>query len=238
MTPLPAVRAMSLDVDGTLYEVTRRRSRLARLLYGDVRRLTSDPRFERSIAAFQRARERARKSVSTGNDRRSFRDHAIAFLMEDLRSNLDAASETYDWMTVAIAIVGTKGLRPYWGVRRAILAAAQRGMKIGIISDYDPRLKLKNLGLDDLPWSAVIACDSVGILKPSPRPFLAFADRLGVEPGMILHVGDREDTDVDGALAAGMRAWRFSPSSESTESRAEHVFSTWGHRTFARLWTS
>jgi glycerol-1-phosphatase len=40
--------------------------------------------------------------------------------------------------------------------------------------------------------------------KPAPPLYLLCAERLGVEPAAILAVGDRLDTDIEGAVAAGI----------------------------------
>jgi putative hydrolase of the HAD superfamily len=53
----------------------------------------------------------------------------------------------------------------------------------------------------------VCARDS-GVAKPDPRIFLAAAERLGVAPAEILHVGDDPLLDIAGARDAGLRtAW-------------------------------
>jgi putative hydrolase of the HAD superfamily len=53
----------------------------------------------------------------------------------------------------------------------------------------------------------VCARDS-GVAKPDPRIFLTAAERLGVAPGQILHVGDDPAMDMAGARDAGLRtAW-------------------------------
>ena len=53
----------------------------------------------------------------------------------------------------------------------------------------------------------VCARDS-GVAKPDPRIFLAAAERLGVAPQQILHVGDDPVMDMVGARDAGLRtAW-------------------------------
>lgn len=48
----------------------------------------------------------------------------------------------------------------------------------------------------------VTSCE-VGSSKPRPEIFREAARRLDLPPGEILHVGDRGELDVDGALAAG-----------------------------------
>lgn len=47
--------------------------------------------------------------------------------------------------------------------------------------------------------------------KPNPMLFEMAAARLGLHPQDIWFVGDRLDTDVAGARAAGMRAIWFNP---------------------------
>jgi putative hydrolase of the HAD superfamily len=72
----------------------------------------------------------------------------------------------------------------------------------------------------------VYSCD-IGHAKPRPEPFLAAADRLGVAPSEMLHIGDIERTDVRGALAAGLRAIRLDVVRDSGPSAAELVATRW-----------
>jgi 2-haloalkanoic acid dehalogenase type II len=53
-----------------------------------------------------------------------------------------------------------------------------------------------------------ISARNTGAAKPDPRIFQAAAERLGVPPENILHIGDDAELDVVGAREAGMRtAW-------------------------------
>ena len=45
-----------------------------------------------------------------------------------------------------------------------------------------------------------------GVAKPDPSIFLAACAAAGAAPGAVLHLGDDLDTDVGGALAAGLQA--------------------------------
>lgn len=66
---------------------------------------------------------------------------------------------------------------------------------------------LQRIGLHTHFVHHVCARDS-GMAKPDPRIFLVAAERLGVAPGQILHVGDDPLMDVAGARDAGLRtAW-------------------------------
>jgi HAD superfamily hydrolase (TIGR01549 family) len=53
-----------------------------------------------------------------------------------------------------------------------------------------------------------ISARDIGVAKPDARIFLAAAERLGVAPEQILHIGDDPELDVLGARDAGLRtAW-------------------------------
>jgi len=84
---------------------------------------------------------------------------------------------------------------------------AANGIKLGVISNWDERLRplLRALKLQDYFEIIVVSCE-VGFLKPSPVIFLQAAEKLGVAPGAILHVGDSFEMDVEGARGAGFQA--------------------------------
>lgn len=66
---------------------------------------------------------------------------------------------------------------------------------------------LRRIGIHAHFAHHICARDS-GVAKPDPRIFLAAAERLGVAPDRILHVGDDPEMDVVGAREAGLRtAW-------------------------------
>ncbi len=81
-----------------------------------------------------------------------------------------------------------------------------RGLTIGIISNWDTRLKLisDGLGLTDLVDFLVISAEA-GVRKPDPRIFRMALERAGVSAGEAIHVGDLPEDDVEGARGAGIR---------------------------------
>jgi HAD superfamily hydrolase (TIGR01549 family) len=90
----------------------------------------------------------------------------------------------------------------------AVLGAlAGGGVKVGLISNshrclesFQSHFELR--GLID----ATISSPDHGFMKPHPRIFAEALQRLGVEAGDALMVGDSIRDDVEGALRAGMRA--------------------------------
>ena len=90
----------------------------------------------------------------------------------------------------------------------------ERSLKIGLICNTGrgPGHALRELmqreGVLDY-FDATIFSDEVGYGKPDPRIFLTAAERLGLEPSDILHVGDNIENDVRGAQRAGMKTLLF-----------------------------
>ncbi|MCU1383842.1 MAG: HAD-superfamily hydrolase, subfamily variant 3 [Acidobacteria bacterium] len=84
---------------------------------------------------------------------------------------------------------------------------ADAGVRIGLISNthrclasFQSHFELQGL------ISATISSSDHGLMKPHPSIFTAALQRLGVEPGEAVMVGDSFKHDVEGALNVGMRA--------------------------------
>jgi HAD superfamily hydrolase (TIGR01549 family) len=82
--------------------------------------------------------------------------------------------------------------------------------KMGVISDaiFSPGRALRRLlaHYDLLKFfDAFVFSDEIGCAKPNPAVFEAAARDLGVKPGEIVHIGDRELKDIEGPHAIGAR---------------------------------
>ncbi|MEW6157001.1 MAG: HAD-IA family hydrolase [Verrucomicrobiota bacterium] len=97
--------------------------------------------------------------------------------------------------------------RIYTDVLPTLTALRAAGLRLGIISNWDERLKplLQVLHLSEYFHSMVISND-LGATKPDRRIFDAAAAQLAEAPDCILHVGDSPTEDVAGAKAAGFNA--------------------------------
>jgi putative hydrolase of the HAD superfamily len=88
------------------------------------------------------------------------------------------------------------------------LAALQaRGMRLGLLSNFDARLYdvLEGLRLRAY-FDAIYISTEVGAAKPDAEIFRAALRDQQLAPAVALHVGDRWQEDVAGARAAGWRA--------------------------------
>jgi putative hydrolase of the HAD superfamily len=106
------------------------------------------------------------------------------------------------------------GERRCWLIYEDVLpvleAIESRGLKLGVISNWDERLVplLERLGLAAC-FDQITVSIAVGAHKPDRLIFEAAAQALSVSPSDILHIGDSENEDVEGARSAGFRALRI-----------------------------
>ena len=98
-------------------------------------------------------------------------------------------------------------LVPREGAVETLVELERRGFKRGLISvcSSDVSDAWSEFALAGLLDDAVLSCD-VGLSKPEPEIYLLACERLGVEPGECLFVGDGANDELAGAERVGMRA--------------------------------
>ena len=90
---------------------------------------------------------------------------------------------------------------------------AQRGLKLGIASNFDARLEQICRGLKPLSECRWLFVSSrLGVRKPNPAFFDAIAKRLNTSPERILLAGDDLSNDYFAAQAAGWQSVLIDPS--------------------------
>jgi putative hydrolase of the HAD superfamily len=92
------------------------------------------------------------------------------------------------------------------GAREALDALS--GYRFGIVTNGDPELqspKLDSLGIEDR-FEVVVHGGVEAAYKPNPEPFHVALDELDVDPDRAVHVGNSLESDVRGAIAAGIGA--------------------------------
>jgi len=94
--------------------------------------------------------------------------------------------------------------RIYEDVVPTLQVLKERGFRLGVISNWDGRLRplLVELGLAPYFSSLVVSCEA-GRTKPARELFQQSAAVLGVELSEMLHVGDSRQMDLLGAAEAG-----------------------------------
>ncbi len=100
--------------------------------------------------------------------------------------------------------------RAWWIDRDALLAlarVARTGVRLGIVSNFDTRLRTlyERFALDRM-FATLVCSAEVGVEKPDPWIFRLACRCAGVLPSEAVHVGDDAARDVEGARAAGLTA--------------------------------
>lgn len=81
------------------------------------------------------------------------------------------------------------------------------GYPLGIVSnsrsEASVRERLRQAGIDAF-FRVVVSSGTEGVRKPAPEIFRRATQRMGVDPGAAVYVGDLATTDARGAIAAGL----------------------------------
>jgi putative hydrolase of the HAD superfamily len=165
-------------------------------------------------------RERLGIEVSTEAAEAAIRDE-ITYYRAHLHEGRDAASladlrrRSADAMRPALGVdadltdvlLASLRFHPYPDVAPALEALRSRGIALVVVSNWDHSLheRLAETGLAPLVDGAVASAE-LGHAKPARAIFEHALELAGAGPGEALHAGDSPREDVDGALAAGLRA--------------------------------
>jgi FMN phosphatase YigB (HAD superfamily) len=199
------VRAVLLDVDGTLYHQNALRAFMALELLALRFVQWSYPStvdLWMILRAFRRAREELRELG------------APAEALDELQYVNTAQRIDVDPATVAAAVsewIFSRPLKYLWLCRRRSLLRfceflINQNIAVGVFSDYPGDQKLRALKLSGFNiWPVLCATDpQVNAFKPHPKGFLRACGLWTLAPDEVLYVGDRYEIDAVGAAAAGM----------------------------------
>ena len=184
-------KAVIFDLDGTLYDKSglARRLVMSQFLKGglwmlkrerEVRKELRGRHYESEDAFYEAFFSRFPRPESA---RRWYFETYMPDMVRILRSHYRVAS----WVETIV-----EELRPH-------------ASKLVVFSDYGfVREKLQAIGFK-LDWAdALFDAPALGGLKPCKESFEKICQEIDVQPSECLMVGDREDTDGDGARSVGM----------------------------------
>jgi putative hydrolase of the HAD superfamily len=123
-----------------------------------------------------------------------------------LREHLPAVQAMDEQELVNILMEAIR-FRPYPDAAPALGRVRQLGLKAAVVSNWDVSLRriLGDIGLGGLVDEIVVSAE-VGAAKPDPAIYQAALGRLRSSAHQALFVGDSPETDIAGALGAGVRA--------------------------------
>jgi HAD superfamily hydrolase (TIGR01549 family) len=199
------VRAVLLDVDGTLYQQTALRAfmileLLALPLIRCSYRAAAD--VWKALRMFRKTREELRGSNPASKS------------LSDLQYFVTAKGLNGDPNLIAQLVEEWICQRPLKylrycrrdGVRSFCEFLQEQNILLGVFSDYPANEKLHALQLSNYKISPVLCAtdNDINAFKPHPNGFLRACEIWGLAPDEVLYVGDRFEVDAAGAAAAGM----------------------------------
>ncbi len=194
------IRAISLDLDDTLWEVgpviRRAEAELWAWLGANYPRVTA--RFSPEIA-FELRKRIADEHAHMAHDFRFLRKRVLNHMAVEAGygdSMVDAAYDVFDAARNRVEL--------FPDVAPALGSLCER---FKVIALTNGNASLDRIGIDHFFHAAVSAADA-GVAKPHADIFAAAVEHAGVASDEVLHVGDHPELDVVGAADAGLRtAW-------------------------------
>jgi putative hydrolase of the HAD superfamily len=140
------------------------------------------------------------------DDGRTWWRDVVIQTLENARAEVEPFDGFFDAVYQEFTVPGVWRLEP--GALELLQDLRQAGFRLGIISNFDLRLReiFKHVGVLDL-FEQIVVSSQVGAEKPSPRIFEEALRRFAVDPAELLHVGDEEKADGEGARALGIQAF-------------------------------
>lgn len=108
-------------------------------------------------------------------------------------------------------ILAPESWRPYPDTGAALRALRAAGTPVAVLSNiaWDVRRTFAHHGFDGLVDQFVLSY-AEGLVKPDPKIFLLACERIGVDPGEVLMIGDSAEAD-GAATAVGCRFAEVEP---------------------------
>ena len=199
MLKLERIKAISLDLDDTLWPIWPTIERAEKMLHEWL--LINAPSTAAKYASPRALRE-IRDAV--GQQRPDLAHDMTALRRESIRLALSSAGDDPQLAGPAFDIFIAERHNVTF-FPDALPALEFLAARYPLVSLSNGNAELSRLGLASF-FAASVAALKVGVSKPDPRIFQVAAGAVGVQPHEVLHVGDDAILDVLGARDAGMQA--------------------------------
>jgi putative hydrolase of the HAD superfamily len=188
---------VAFDLDGTLYPNYRFYIPLIPFIVKE----------RRLLLALGKARDilRAGAPAPQVGDMGSFYDIQARLMGEILNTDWKTVKERTERLIYRGWEPLFKKIKPYPQVKETLRILKEEGLKLGLLSDFPPELKLENLKLHGF-WDTALCSECIGALKPAPAPFLELVKKLEIPAERLLYVGNSVKYDIIGAKRTGIKA--------------------------------
>ena len=193
-----AVRAITFDLDDTLWEIGPVIERAERRVYEEIRNRFPRVAGRYDVDGIKRTRQQVlEKHPEVAHDLTEIR--RVTF-------NLMLAECGYDPDDSHVLLETFLQLRHEVEFFSDVMPALRRlSERYPLLTMTNGNADVERLGITHF-FAGHISARTAGFLKPDPRIFELACQMLGEDPGTVLHVGDHPVDDVLGALDAGFQA--------------------------------
>jgi putative hydrolase of the HAD superfamily len=192
------IRAITIDLDDTLWEIHPVIHRAERRLYEWL-----GEHYPRITAMYSRdAILQQRLAVATEFPEQN---HDYTFMRRTVLGRLGHAANYGDALVddaMAVFDAMRNDVAVFPEVRPALMALRENYVLVAVTNG---NADLKRIGIDDL-FHEIVSARTAGAAKPARRIFDAAVQAGGADIQQTVHVGDHPEIDVQGALSAGLHA--------------------------------
>ncbi|MCC7081333.1 MAG: HAD-IA family hydrolase [Burkholderiales bacterium] len=194
------IRAVTLDLDDTLWPIAPVIERAERILHEWCSR--NAPKFAKALPPAEFAlyrRTLARAQPALAHDFTALRHAALQRALRHYDEDPALADPAMD-----VFLAARNEIELYPDAREALGRLSGR-YRLAVVSNGNA--DVSRIGIGEY-FAAVVSARSTGYAKPDKRIFAAACAGVALPAEAVLHVGDDPDLDVRGAIAAGARgAW-------------------------------
>ena len=209
------VRALSFDLDDTLYdnEPVIRNAFLA--LYNYLISHYPDIVTKYDFETFLLAAKTLKKQQPSITDLGKLRRIHIKQVLNDCGYNSDVDEEAFNIFWRA-----RQEVTLYPEVHEILKSLSE---KLPMVTISNGNACIKSIGIDQYFQHSINAANT-GKAKPDSSMFLLACEKLAIEPGQLIHIGDNIHYDIEGAYNAGCRSiWLNKHSEIAKDHKAEVV---------------
>lgn len=214
MVDANGVRSVVFDIDDTLFDRKTAVKKALRLMMEKLSELFEDIPEELVFSAFRHADEIARDEFESGKPGELVRDNRSRAFLRSLgipEEHSGRVTEQYigAFPSVSAEVEGA----------HAVIDRLSEVYRLGVISNAFKDVqynKLRGIGILEY-FDTIILSEEMGIRKPDERIFCRAAEALGCDVEECIYVGNSFETDIVGAMNAGMMTCWFNADGKGIE---------------------
>lgn len=218
------IKALCLDIDGTLYSKNQMNIRLIKTAFPNLKLGLSFNKIRKQYRASQEI------DTPVSNDRKGFLDKQARLYLKksnpskkDIEKAINQINKQFylAWESSFLSI------KSFENMRETLKKAKDMGLKIALLSDFPIGNKVKVLNIEDIVDFS-ISSEETGYLKPSKKTFLKLTKSINIDPKNCIYFGDSYNKDIVGAKSVNMKTVYISKKQNTKKyKKADYICKDW-----------